>query len=869
MTSQSDKIITVLRPRYIEKVAEIRALHQQGCGGLQVVRALSDLADQLLLKGFQLIDPLLAQQWGGALIAIGGYGRQEMSPGSDIDLMFLLPEGHENEAKTEAAQLLQLLWDLGYTVGHSVRTVEECVSLAREDALIATSLLESRFLHGDRLLFKQFHKTFFSKVIDKNLKTLLKYLAEEREQKSHQYGATPYLLEPNLKQSPGGLRDIQTLKWTAAARYRTYHLPQIHQWGHLSNIEYASLVQAQDYLWRIRNQLHFLAGKASDHLTIELQEEIAPFFHFDDRRGLMREYYVHTGRILEISKRFIRDAFPLSRRQKWSRSWKTRRVAQGFQIYEGEISTQSLQPFDFFQDDENTLRLFLLAKSHSARIADAILETLHQVTENKKDQALAPGALALFKTLMTKPGGIAKTIAVMHQIRLLWRIIPEFSRIHYLVQKSRSHAYTVDEHSIRAVEAAEALQNEGGPIQEIYAAVPHKDLLHLAILLHDIGKGSEEDHSAVGAKVAEAMADRLGYNQAEKDRLIFLVRQHLSLSQVALFRDFENEPVLLQFVKEIPDLETLQALFIVTCADIRATAPGMWSEWKADLLVKLYRAASELLSGTDPNPKKKKAMAIREQVHAAVQGQYPEAWLREILHALSIRYLLATPFEKVFIDLAALFELQHDPIQVKARFLSDQGVTEYTLYTYDWITGGLFCKMTGVLSAKGLEILAAQVFTHPNGMIIDTFQVIDPDYTERVPQDRIDSISEAAKRVLIGEETVEDQIAKGRRFSRRKKSRAKKQTVKVELDNDSSHTFTVIDIYAADSKGLLYLIAKTIFELGLVVRSAKIATRLDQVVDVFYVLGLDQKKITHPAAMENIKDRLHRQIQLHFLDGGA
>lgn len=853
-----------LRTIYTNKRKEIRRFHQEGGGGLQVVRALSDLADSLLLKGFQKINPRLAQEWNGCLIALGGYGRQELSPYSDIDLMFLYRKGEVKEAEAAASEIICLLWDLGYKVGHSTRTVEETVELSRQDPMIATSLLEARFLHGDRTLFKRFHSAFFLKVIDKNIKRILTDLIGDREGGRAEYGATPYLLEPNLKQSPGGLRDIHHLKWVASARYRTHHLPQIHQWGHLSNMEYDRLTQAQDFLWRIRNHLHFLSEKASDHLTIERQEEIAPFFDFHDRRELMRKYYLKTGAVLEISKRFTREAIPLGRRHQWSRPWKTRQVAPGFRVFSGEIFIQSTKPFQFFDKDENIFRLFLLAKTHEVRIADAILEVIHQISEKKRETPLSPGAISLFKTLMTEPGGIANNLRHMHRLHLLWRIIPEFADVHCMVQESRSHAFTVDEHSFRAVEAAEKILFQEGPIQKIYAAVQRKDILHLAILLHDIGKGGEEAHSKVGAKIAETVAQRLGYSKEEGNLLVFLVERHLIFSDVALYRDFANEPILLRFVKEVGRIEALRKLFILTCADIRATAPGMWTAWKGELLLKLYGEASHLMVGEASDPSEKEVSAITDQIYKALQGTYPDAWLKEILSTLIPRYFLVTPFDKIRYDLSALSRLQENPIKVEVRYLVDHGVAEYTLYTYDWITSGIFSGMVGVLAAKGLKIIAAQVFTHPNGMVIDTFQVIDPDHEGSINERRVRGVREDVEKVLTGKQTVEQIFAKNRRFPQKKERLPLKKSVAIEIDNHSSHTFTVIDITAADRRGLLYVIAKTLVGLELVVHAAKIATRLEQAADIFYVLGPDQKKIVEPGRLKQVKERLVSQIQAQF-----
>lgn len=864
MNRSQSEILSTLRTLFADKQKELRAYHDQGGTGARVVESLSDLADQVLLTGYQSADPALIQGWGGTLVAIGGYGRREISPGSDIDLMFLYPAGRDKKAQTLSSELLRLYWDVGYKVGHSVRNVEEGVALARQDPLIATSLLESRLLTGDRNLFHLFHETFFSKIVDKNIRTFLLQLNQGREDGRREYGATPFLLEPNLKQSPGGLRDLHHLKWVALARYRTNHLAQLFQWGLLSNPEYSSLVAAQELLWRIRNQLHFIAGKASDHLTIELQEEVARFLHLENRRELMRQYYILTGRISEISQRFIRDAFPVSRWQQWNRSWKTRPVFPGFQIAFGELKIDHPNPHQFFEKDENVLRLFLLSKEHSARIADSLLEVLSQMAEQSKEVPLSAEACLLFREILSKPGRIAEILRVMHRTRVLWRMIPEFSLVNRLVQESRSHFYTADEHSFRAVEEAEHLLDEAGPIGKIYAAISRKDLLHLALLLHDIGKGMPGDHSQTGAEVADRIAVHFRYNQEERALLTFLVRRHLILSEVALYRDFSNEPVLLQFAKEVARPETLKKLFILTCADIRAVGPGTWTSWKGELLLKLYGEALQVLAGEELDPEDQKVASIVSKLQGAVQGKYPTVWLDETLPALIPRYLLVTPFDKILIDLAALFRLLINPVQIEARYLPEPGVTEYTFYTYDAITPGLFSKMAGVLAAKGLQIMAAQVFTQSNGTVVDTFQVIDPDYPGAVSPERIAAITGELRAVLTGKETIEALFVKGHRFRLQKEAQPAYQPARVELDNDSSRKFTIIDIFAPDRRGLLYIIAKTIFELGLSVHSAKIATRLDQIVDVFYVLGPDQEKITDPDKMREVKTRLTDQIEQLF-----
>lgn len=465
----------------------------------------------------------------------------------------------------------------------------------------------------------------------------------------------------------------------------------------------------------------------------------------------------------------------------------------------------------------------------------------------------------LFRQLMSKPGGIARTLRMMHQTHILWRILPEFATIDRLLQESRSHFFTVDEHSFRVIEEAEGLRLAPGRFGEVYAGLQSKELLHLALLLHDIGKGQEGDHSQIGADVAVAVAERLGLSVEERALLIFLVRRHLVFSEVAFYRDFSNEPVLLQFAREVARPEVLKALLVLTVADIRAVGPGTWTNWKGELLLKLYEETLAILTGEEA-PKERKIEAMLAEIHQAARGKYPEIWLNEALPALTPRYLLATSSEKVLVDLAALFHLLIDPIGLASRYSKELGLTEYTLYTHD--QEGLFSKMTGVLAAKGLQVVSAQIFTQGNGTVVDTFYVIDPDYPGEVSPSRRTDIEKAVRLVLTGRETVETLLSRGRRFQPQKGIQS--LPVKVALDNESSRSYTVIDIFASDRSGLLYVIAKTLFDLKLSVYSARIATKLDQIVDVFYVLGPDHQKVTDAEKMEWVRTRLTDAIEAVF-----
>ena len=842
-----------LPSQFSRRREEIRAAHLGGASGRQIVSALSDLTDDLVLSGLRQIDPGLTSAWGGALVAIGGYGRGEISPHSDIDLLFLSPPDQVQATGAISAALLCFLWDVGPRVGHSLRTVEDCLATARQDPIIATSMLESRCIFGNRALVAQFQKVVLDDVAARCV-PFLRHLQEARPV------ASACVLEPNVKQGPGSLRDLHRIRWAALARFRIGTFAGLREQGLLSKTEEAQLEETQDFLWRVRNQIHFQFG-ASDHLMVDTQEEIAPALGFESRRDFMRHYYLQTDRALDLSQRFLRQAIPVDRWARWNSWWKSRTLIPGVTLANGELSATP----ESYQTDAGFMKILQQVSDDTTRIADAVLDAM--AWRAAKPGLLSAEAIALFRERLARPEGLTTVLRAMHRTRLLWKMIPEFSHVEYLVSESRTHAFTVDEHTLRAVDEATRLLSDPGPFGAIYREIRRKDLLHLALLLHDIGKGREGDHSMEGVRMAGEVVRRLGYPAEEAEHLLLLVRRHLLFSEVAFYRDFSNEPVLLQFVREVGQPEALRHLLILTCADIRAVAPGLWNDWKGALLLKLYEEALHLLSGEVPDPDEKKVQAVLVQVAAAAQGQYPQAWLDEVLPALSHRYLLSTPLARIEADLAALFQMPLHPIQVTGRPLADgsaaeSGLAEYTLYTQDRLASGIFYKTTGVLAARGIQILSAQVATHANGMVVDVFQVSDPD--GHATPERIAAIAADVQAVLRGEETVEALMTRYSRFAPAATTRLLPASIRVAVDNESSHRFTVIDVFAPDRRGLLYRIARTLFDLGLSVHGAIISTQLDQIVDVFYVSGQDGGKIVDPAAIHALKINLARHIEALF-----
>jgi [protein-PII] uridylyltransferase len=846
---QRANFLSELTSFYKSKRERIYSLHTAGTSGLGIVTALSDLIDQIVLKAVDYPSPGALQGWGGTLVAIGGYGRREISPASDIDLMFLIPTGDIKAATQFANDFLCLLWDMKLTVGHSFRTIDDCVETARQDTIIATSMLTARFIAGNSNLFSRFQKTFFSKVAYHDQRVLLEHNAERGKEEQ-----TPYLQEPNIKTSPGGLRDIHRMKWIALPRYRTSSLSELYKLGRLTSLEHQGLISAQDFLWRVRNTLHF--QNAGDQLTIERQEEIAPLLQFHDRRDFMRQYYISAGTIANVSVRFIRNATPKPPWYFISR-WLKHQIDPDFYILDDKIFPTAEGLHHFFEKDENCLRLFLLAKEHKKVIPGSVMEILIQ-TAGGNSQALWPlSNRALFRRFLSTPGGIATTLRKMHQTGVLWRIIPEFSRIYCLVQESRSHFFTTDEHTFRTIEEAEKLMEDQGLLGTMYAEIRRKDILHLALLLHDIGKGMGGDHSQHGAKIAESVSHLLGYDEEERALLIFLVDRHLLFSDVAFYRDFTNEPILLTFARAVGRPETLKMLLVLTVADIRAVGPGTWTSWKWDLLFKLHDEALEVLTGGGLYTKRDEM--TRARLVEATQGEYPDVWRSDLLQALTPRYLSCTPFDKIKTHIAAFYRAFTKPVQVTAHYNTDSEKTEYTLYTTD--APGLFLKVVGVLVTRGLSIISADIFTQSNGMVVDIFCVIDPYMSGPPRSEQIEAIALDIQHVVEGTESIEALLKKGGRHPRSTFRVDSRIPVQVEVDNESSHAFTIIDIFAPDFPGLLYLIAQTLFDLGLSVHSARIATRLDQILDVFYVQGDDHGKVTDMEEIKRIKSHLKENIE--------
>ncbi len=879
LSAASDRAVLVenLKNYISKKRQEIHDLHKDGASGLYIVTRISSLTDRIItelysheLKKYEKSQGLSVGE-NCSVIAVGGYGRVELNPYSDIDIMFLYREDAKDAVESISTNILYLLWDLRFNIGHSMRTIEDCLKISGTDFTVRTALMESRLLTGSESLFGEFQKTFMDKIISRNIRAYIDERLKNMRERYKQFGTSIYLVEPNVKEGKGGLRDIHCLRWVTIARYRIDSLAEFHKQGYITKVGYKELTDAKDFLLRVRNELHFHANKASDVLTVEDQLRISKLFGYEDephRLGVetfMKDYYMHASHIHDISQRMIEKALPVQKWKKGVESITSRFVRPCYVLTRDTIHVPERYQEIFFGNGKNAVYLFYLSLIHNLKISAHTMSMLY------RNSGLIPNDLyqssdinRIFRMILSWPQGVAETVREMHRVKVLQKLIPEFDKLSCYASYDYYHKYTVDEHSFLSVQMAEELHHSHSYIAKVYKEIKRKDLLHLALLLHDAGKGSGEDHSARGEKIAERVARQLGLSDEETALLAFLVKNHLVMPNIAFRRDLSDAKVILLIARLVAKPDVLKKLFILTYADINAVGPETWNEWKDNLLSELYFKVMEELSGTRAIYSEEELIAkIKKEIGGKLCLIYPPSWLDEQLQYMETRYLLITPPEKIIKHLHMINQLNSDSEKVLVDVTLDKGMAEFTVYTHDNITPGLFSKIAGVLAAAGYNILDVQIFTTKKGIVVDTFHAQDP-YPEGVSsQLRQVTVRKHICEVLTGATTVEGLFVKyANKLPRRKTITIAAQT-QVEIDNESSDDFTIIDVFTADKQGLLYVITKTIFELDLSVFSSKIATHVEQVVDVFYVKDLTGNKITEPERIAEIKSLLLNAIETY------
>lgn len=867
-----------MKARLAEGRAVVRAHFEAGGSAVTVHRELASLMDAIIQGALDYADHRLygkANPTTGerlAVVAVGGYGRGELAPGSDIDLLLLYEYKRTPWIEQVAEFVLYKLWDLGLKVGQAIRSIGECVKLARDDLTVCTALLESRLIWGEREVWETFRRSFRADVTAGKDAAFIEAKLAERDQRHLKSHDSRYLLEPNVKEGKGGLRDLHTLMWIGEHIYEVEDAAELVGHGVLSRSALGRFRKSKAFLMTVRCHLHYLTGRAEERLTFDLQPEIARRMGYRDRprsRGVerfMKHYYLmakDVGALTRIVCAALEEQHKRKPRFVLPRIGFGRRRVGGFVIQGAWVG---LAEASLFADRPVAmLELFRLAQERELDVHPAALAAVqHHLRRIDHKLRHDPQANGIFMEILCghEP---ALTLTRMNEAGLLGRFVPEFGRIVGQMQHNLYHVYTVDEHTIRVVEGLSHIE-EGRLAQELPLATELMPKTHsmrelmLAAFLHDIGKGRGGDHSKIGAEIARRFCARLGLPDEFTETVVWLVANHLVMSHFAFRRDAEDSKTVQDFVALIQSPERLRLLLMLTVADIRAVGPNVWNGWKGQLLRELFHeAAAHMASGDLQGRRRERVEAAKEELRRALAatpgGAWDEAAIQAYLQRHDPRYWLGFNHAEHLAH-ARLIRAADDgqaPLTLDFRVDSFRARTEIVIYAADH--PGLFMKIAGALALSGVSITDAHIFTTSDGMALDTLGFQDIDRTSAVDDSsRHERIRANVEKALRGEIWLE-QALQGKR-SLPQRADVFKVEPRVLVDNGASRTYSVIEVNGRDRPGLLFMLAKMLKELGLVIHSAHISTYGERVVDVFYVKDVFGMKVTQKSKLARIERAL-------------
>ncbi|MBI5560217.1 MAG: [protein-PII] uridylyltransferase [Deltaproteobacteria bacterium] len=832
--------------------------------GLEITRAYTLLTDDILFALFKTVSEDIPISDEIALVALGGYGRSELNIRSDIDLMLLYKKRITPGIEELTQKILYILWDAGRDVGFSLRSVAECVTLAKQDSKTMTSLLDVRYLLGSRELFSALVST-----VKRNLFTgrarrnFIEEKLEERQSRHEKYGGSVYILEPNVKDGEGGLRDIHTSAWVVRAKEEGRFEP-VGQ-GLLTEEEEKGLAGSTDFLHWVRNELHFETGRKKDQLAFDSQENIARLLGFRATEhelaveAFMQTYYRHASNIKGLTSLIISrclrrkdSAFTFMRRRS--------KVDGRFAVEGGLLKVETGDVFT--KDPASIIKAFEYSQAYGADIShsakDLILKSLPGIDDGVRS---SQSAAASFMNIL-RGERVYETLSEMHGMRVLERYIPEFGAISCRVQHDLYHIYTVDAHSLFAIRELERLKSsyksEFPLLSTIMEEAENPETLYLAVLLHDIGKSLGKGHAEKGANLVPAICARLNISEDAQNLVTFLVRNHLLLADTAQYRDMHDERLVIEFAKKIGEAERLKLLYLLTFADVRAVGPEVWNQWKGALFRELFFSALTVLERgsfevEDAGAKIERTKGKVKELLRVEDADKGEEAVENYFRLLPNRYYLVTSPESIAAHIKIARALGGAAFVMNVEQVPERDYTEIVVCTHD--IHGLFAMITGVMTANSVNILGAQINTLRNGIALDILQVTTALGELLTDGLKTKKIEKDLNGVISGKVRVESLVGKVRPSILDKKVKPTVPT-RIEIDNEVSDTFTVLDIHTQDRLGLLYRISSTIMNLGLYIHIAKIATKGDEAADIFYIKDIFGQKIYNPGLLKKIEASL-------------
>ena len=874
-------VARLLKPALTAGRARAEKLLLQDRQGRRCAERLCAMQDDIIRVLFEFVtkhlypsvNPSEAERM--AIVATGGYGRGLLAPGSDIDLLFLLPYKQTAWGESVAEGILYCLWDLGLKVGHATRSIDECIRQAKADMTIRTAILESRFLLGDHKLFDDLVARFDKSVVQSSGPQFVAAKLAEREERHRRAGQSRYLVEPNVKDGKGGLRDLHTLFWIAKYIYRVHDVEELIDRGVFEQEELKLFRRCEDFLWSVRCNMHFLAGRAEERLSFDIQREIAVRLGYTEHPGLkdverfMKHYFLIAKDVGDLTAilcaaledRQAKPAPVLSRMMARLRPRGRRPLPETEDFFEDNNRLTIADKEVFTRDPGNLIRMFWLAQKHTLVLHPGALRTATKsiklidgrLRENSEANRL------FLEILISHDAEII--LRRMNETGVLGRFVRAFGRVVAMMQFNMYHHYTVDEHLLRCIGVLADIErsNEEFPVANdlMHKIQPeHRKLLFVALFLHDIAKGRVEDHSIAGARIARRFCPRLGLSPAETEMVSWLVENHLVMSTVAQSRDLSDRKTIENFAAVVQSLERMKLVTILTTADIRAVGPGVWNGWKAQLLRTLYYETEPVLTGGFSEVNRAQRVAVAqaelraelkdwppERIEAYIALQYPAYWLKvdlphRVAHARFVRSA----------------EQDHRSLATAFDFDAERGVTELTVLAQDhpW----LLSTLAGACAAAGANIVDAQIFTTTDGRALDTIAVSREFEQDDDERRRAARIAETIEKTLSGALKLPEVVA--RRSASRGRLKAFALEPEVTVNNQWSNRYTVIEVTGLDRPGLLYELTATLSKLNLNITSAHVATFGERVVDVFYVTDLLGAKIQSPTREIAIKRALLR-----------
>jgi [protein-PII] uridylyltransferase len=884
LSHPKQQLSLTIKERYTSESAIIFQEHRAGADGFAVAARLTSLVDATLTELWKTT--ALFHRDDFAVVALGGYGRFELCPHSDFDLMILAKDEKAKRTGAEAIQrFLHSLWDAGFTIGHSVRTVQDCVNLYETDIDSWASILESRFVCGGVPLREQYADAVFRTIRKKFDLVFVRAIIVGMDERHEKYGNSVKLLEPNMKNSAGGLRDLHNLLWVYRSTDTEYFsespflnsesscrlmLDTFQQKNVISKEEQNAVTNALGFLLRTRHEMHYFAKTIHDSLDFPIQREIAMGLGYGDDQELkyvekyMREYFLHARSIFRLNQRLVNHF----RKSIEPASWKKPKeqildgqfVARGDELLRRNTAVELSTPAEI-------LDAFYLCGAHSLTLGHSLQGTLAaigQTTSIFNHQSIATEEAAnVFMKILRMEANVASTLTMMNDFDVLGKYLPEWGELVAFFQHSVYHYYTADAHTLIAIGHAERLSGSKSVLADVYRSLPKKEILFLALLLHDVEKPHGiPDHEIRGVEVAERVLARLHYNDEFQD-ITFLIRNHLAMEQIAFRRNISDPKTVAEFAEMFHRPEQLDLLFVMTYCDLSAVNKSVWTTWKEMLLQELYVRTRAVLERKLPY---KEAVSFQQEKHqesvrSLIRTMSEQLPREEVEHHISSIHNEA--YIQIFSieDIAEHIEHIRRLDAISSIINHEDSHSTVTALTHD--APFVLSNLCGVLSANDANIFDAQIFTRDDGIVIDQFRVVNVATKSRLLDEQTGKIQQDFDDVMRGNVSLEHLFEKHHRRWKRRPKPLFHPNIRIDVVFEDAPDYTIIDVYAPDTVGFLYKVTRTISKLGLNIHFAKIATRVDGIVDSFYVHEQDGKPIRTDARKQEIKEKiLHRIYQL-------